>query len=241
LKSAAHVRWFDFVLVTALAVAFACTAAVVPSGSVETQEINASRAQKPPLDWSPPNVDAPVPTLEATPPCELADVLEQAGERAQELVDNLQSFTAREAIRYEQLDGSGAFMASDTAASAYAVGFERPSGGLHITEARTPAAGSGSLPRGFQDSGLPAIALIFHPYYEDDYDMRCEGFALANGEAAWVIHFEQRKDKPSRTRSFRIEKESYPAALKGRAWISAESNQVLRIETTLWRQFQRFI
>lgn len=63
--------------------------------------------------------------------------------------------------------------------------------------------------------------------------MRCEGAVETNGERMWVVHFEQRKDRRSRTRSFRTEQGSYPVKLKGRAWISAASQQVLRIEASL--------
>jgi hypothetical protein len=203
------------------------------AGATGTAEGTAGASQKPQPDRARPNVEVPLRSPALSRPCSLLEVLEKAGARSRELVDNLQSFTARDTVRYEQLGSFQVPNYGGTGIFSYAVNFEQSPGWVTVTEVRTPVAGGTPLPLEFQDSGLPAIALIFHPYYQGDYDMRCEGLAQSNGELAWVIHFEQRKDKPSRTRSFRIEEEAYPAALKGRGWISVESNQIVHIETTL--------
>src|SRR5260370_16136000 len=65
--------------------------------------------------------------------------------------------------------------------------------------------------------------------------MTCEGLARFEGELAWQIHFRQRADKPVGNRGFRlgIRAMSQAAALKGRAWISAENYQLVRLETDL--------
>ena len=49
---------------------------------------------------------------------------------------------------------------------------------------------------------------------------------------AWVVRFQQRKDKPRRTMQFHIQGGKIGAMLKGRAWIGMESGQALRLETT---------
>lgn len=191
--------------------------------------------QKTKGDWTPPDADAPIATLDAAALCDLKELLAQTGERTKEMADSLQSFTARETVRYEQLDNLGLPTMADRAQFEYAVGFEQRRDGLKVTEARSPVAagGAASLPQGFKGSGLAALALIFHPYYQDDYEMRCEGAAEENGQRLWVIHFSQRKDKRPRTRGFQTDQAAYPARLKGRAWISAELKQVVRIETGL--------
>ena len=184
-------------------------------------------------DWNPPNLEAPLPPAEGAGACPLEQVLAHAGERAQELVDNLQSFTAREAIEYARMDQYGVMNGDDRAYFEYAVGFEQLKNGLKVTEVRAPVNGGSDLPADFRDTGLPAIALVFHPLYQGDYAMQCEGAAEEQGERAWVIRFEQRKNKRSRTRAFNTDKGAYPAKLKGRAWISAESGQVMHVETGL--------
>src|SRR5208282_3185639 len=56
-----------------------------------------------------------------------------------------------------------------------------------------------------------------------------------NGKPAWQVHFRQRSDKPNRIRAYRIglSGPSYSIALKGRAWIAADSYQIDRLETDL--------
>jgi hypothetical protein len=65
--------------------------------------------------------------------------------------------------------------------------------------------------------------------------MTCEGLARWNGGLAWQVHFKQRADKPNTIKRYRIGADgpSYPVALKGRAWISADNYQIARLETDL--------
>jgi hypothetical protein len=52
---------------------------------------------------------------------------------------------------------------------------------------------------------------------------------------AWQVHFRQRSDKPNRIRAYKtgINGPSYVIALKGRAWIAADTFQIIRLETDL--------
>jgi hypothetical protein len=49
------------------------------------------------------------------------------------------------------------------------------------------------------------------------------------------VHFKQRTDKPNTIKRYRIGADgpSYPVALKGRAWISSDNYQIVRLETDL--------
>ena len=115
----------------------------------------------------------------------------------------------------------------------YVYAFERSRGGRASREYRTPAKGSHAFPASNQDTGLAALALIFLPSLQTDYEMNCEGLDKWNGQFAWVMHFQQRKDKPRRTLQFRTDAGLVGAMLKGRAWISMERGQVLHLETNL--------
>jgi hypothetical protein len=92
-----------------------------------------------------------------------------------------------------------------------------------------------NFPDGVESNGLPALVLIFHPYNVGSFEMSCEGLTRWNGGLAWQVHFRQRKDKPNRIREYRIGLmgRSYPIALKGRAWIAADTFQIRRLETDL--------
>jgi len=75
--------------------------------------------------------------------------------------------------------------------------------------------------------------LIFHPWLVSDFDLTCEGLSRSRTGFAWQIYFSQKKDKASRIRQYRMGGHVYRVALKGRAWIDANTFQVLRLETDL--------
>lgn len=187
------------------------------------------------LGWTPPDVNAPLKSLSRTPPCDLSKVLEDAGSDALELTTNLENFTAEESIEYVQLNASGFLEESDSGVFDYVFAFDRVGGVRTSREFRTPAAGTQAFPASGQDTGQVALGLIFHPDMQSDYDMTCLGLDKWNGQSAWVVQFQQRKDRPRRTLQFRGPDKMYPAMLKGRAWLSMESGQVLHLETTLMK------
>jgi hypothetical protein len=185
------------------------------------------------MDWTPPNVGAQLRSLSTDPPCSVAKVLEEAARHAVELTTNLENFTAEEKIEYEKWDHSGFPEESDASVFDYVIAFEQRGGGRASQEYRTPAKGSHAFPASGQDTGQAALALIFHPGMQVDYEMSCEGVDKWKGQFAWVIHFQQRKDRPRRTLQFRTAGGVYAAMLKGRAWISTDNGQILHLETNL--------
>jgi hypothetical protein len=56
-----------------------------------------------------------------------------------------------------------------------------------------------------------------------------------NGTLAWQVHFRQKTGKPNEIKSYQfgLSGPSYSVALKGRAWISADSYQIIRMETDI--------
>ena len=185
------------------------------------------------LAWDPPNVNVPLGSIASVPPCDVGAVLEQAAARAVELTTNLENFTAEEQIEYERLDKDGIMEERDSSAFDYVFAFEQTGGGRSSREYRTPAKGGHAFAASGQDTGQVALALIFLPALQTDYEMACEGADKWKGQAAWVIHFRQREDRPSRTMQFRVVKGTYTAALAGRAWLSMENGQILRLETNI--------
>jgi hypothetical protein len=188
-----------------------------------------------PSNWLPPEVDERVPPVEPGAVCALDDVLQKAGKRIQELVSNVDRFTATESLKHETINRWGLPSSAETRKFDYVVGVEevRP-GQLNVEEYRSSHGSAGDFPDGVATIGLPALVLIFHPYNAGFFEMTCEGLARWNGALGWQVHFRQRKDKPNTIRSYRIGSgPSYPVALKGRAWIAADSYQILRLETDL--------
>jgi len=215
--------------------------------SASSPEEKEKKAQA--LRWEPPQVDVRLLSLSATPPCSLPDVLKQAGQRAEELVSHLQKFIAHEQIRYEQTNRlgmgvSGIQQMSGAAKFDYVVDFGEKSEPLNIHEYRTRLADTDDRNlSAFLDKGLPVLALIFYPVLQSDYEMRCEGLTRWNNQPAWVVHFRQVKGKRPRTLTMETPTEVHPGSLnaaeerllslKGRAWIGADSGQVMHIETNL--------
>ena len=123
---------------------------------------------------------------------------------------------------------------SITAKFDYIVDFGKKSGPIQVHEIRTPLPGTSSeYLRATLDKGLPALALIFYPTIQSDYEMRCEGATEWNNHPAWVVYFRQMKGKRPRTVAMETATKVYPLGIKGRAWIATESGQVIHLETNL--------
>ena len=184
--------------------------------------------------WTPPDSDATVPTVVSGRACSLPKVLSGASKRAEELVAHLEQFSAVEKFESVEIRGNGQLSEPASAAFEYLVFIHslRP-GSLNVQEVREQNKVVTSLPNGLQDMGSPGIALLFLPQYQEDFELKCEGLGQWNGQATWLVHFQQRSDRPVRLRKFVTEAKEYPLSLRGRAWISAESSQVLHMETDL--------
>jgi tetratricopeptide (TPR) repeat protein len=189
-----------------------------------------------PSSWLPPDVDEKVPPVEPGAACSLDEVLKKAGERVREFVTNVDRFTATESITHETINKWGVASPPEKFKFDYLVSIEEISrGSLNVEEFRPRAYSPARFPDGVERNGLPTLVLIFHPYNAGNFEMTCEGSAHWNGGLAWQIHFRQRTDRPNTIRVYRLGQNgpSYPAALKGRAWISADSYQIVRLETDL--------
>ena len=184
--------------------------------------------------WPPPNVDDTVPAVAADVSCPLPQVLQGATERVKELVTNLQQFTATERIEHQEVDKAGNFRPPKTRSFAYLVTISeiRPRI-LNVEETRNGSTALELFPGGLATWGLSVLALIFHPYFIEEYSMTCEGLGQWQGQPAWQVHFQQRPDKPIRIRGYRVRGHWYPVKLKGRAWIAADSYQLLHLEADL--------
>lgn len=186
--------------------------------------------------WPPPEVDDDVLPVESSLTCNLEDVLQKAGQRVQEFVSNVQRFTAAESLLHESVNSSGKVSERQNKRYDYMVSIEEMQPGIlgvdeYLGSGPAPAESLG----GVTSKGLPALVLIFHPYYSGDFSMSCEGLATWKGVRVWQVHFRQREDKPNRIRSYRIGWNSppHPVALKGRAWFLEDSYQIVGLETDL--------
>lgn len=184
--------------------------------------------------WAPVDVDAQAPPIKPGVPCSLEPVLEQAGARVQQLAANLERFTATERIEHTQVTEEGKPVRRSERAFDYLVSFrELQSGEISVDEVRDGSEGLTVFFGRVATRGLPGLVLIFHPYYLDDFVMRCEGQGEWRGQTAWLVHFQQRAGRPSRLNRLRVGAQTYDINLRGRAWISAQDGNILRLEADL--------
>ncbi len=206
----------------------------VPLAVVKPERVASMRPSVEPRRWAPPAVDELRPPTVAGVPCSLREVLRGARRRASELVHHLEHFTATEHVRFAQLDEYGGSRNPLEHRWEYLVTIRQVQPGrFAVEESRNPEASPSLWPSHLMTRGLAALGLVFHPYYLDDFRMECEGLSHGAGQPAWQIRFEQRRDRPARFRAFYTNRRRWPLRLKGRAWISANSFHVLRLETNL--------
>jgi tetratricopeptide (TPR) repeat protein len=212
------------------------TEVAVSANEIESLGAMTAADALPPSSWMPPDVDEKVPSVEPGASCTLDEVLQNAGKRLQELVENVDRFTATELVTDQSVSKWGMPSSPEKAQFDYIVSMQetRP-GALTVEEYRERRAASKEFPEAVMTSGLPAMVVIFHPFYVGNYDMTCEGLTRWNGGLAWQVHFRQRKDKPNTIRSYRSgpQGQGNPVALKGRAWIAADTYQIVRLETSM--------
>jgi hypothetical protein len=171
--------------------------------------------------------------------CDLPAVLAQAGVRANEMVSNIQNFTAQERIEFRSVDRIGNQYDAGSDDFNYTAVLVRESQGYTVQESRNPVPGGRPFPIAMHDLGLTAIALMFLPEFQTNYDMTCSGAVMRNERPAWMINLRQRKDRPETTASFTAKDGVvYPAPLKGRAWIAKDSGEVVHLEIALMHPIQ---
>jgi hypothetical protein len=180
--------------------------------------------------WGPPDIDEAVPPVRAIS-CPLPTILEETSKRAEELVDNLQRFSASERIEHIEIGKSGKSRTTSQEMN-YVVQIEQNSSGYpRIEEYRSGDTDMQHPP--LADTGTAAFALIFHPSHIGNFEVRCEGATEMRGAPAWQVRFEESPDPEKAFHAMRVGGSLYLLRLKGRAWITADTYEVLRMETDL--------
>ncbi|HET7107002.1 MAG TPA: tetratricopeptide repeat protein [Candidatus Acidoferrum sp.] len=184
--------------------------------------------------WIPPNVDDAVPSADTETACPLPQILKQTGDRVVEFVTSVDHFSATETMNHSALNEFGLAVHSERRRFNYLVAIRefRP-GDYDVQEFRDGLTTADIFPEHVATVGTVALVFVFHPSYAGDFNFVCEGRTHQGGQEAWQIHFAQKPDHPPRLRSYRLSNRYFRVGLKGRAWISTESFQVLRLESDL--------
>jgi tetratricopeptide (TPR) repeat protein len=183
--------------------------------------------------WQPPSIDLNKPSVVANASCP-ADIVERTGKRVEEFVEDVSRIAAIEHLLHEQLDEMGDALTKETRTFNYVASFvESAQGSIAVDEYRQERLGLGDFPDHISSSGFATLALVFHPKMRDSFEMTCEGLGEFRGQPTWLVHFKQREDRPARMHDYRVGGVLYSLHLKGRAWITADRFQIVRIESEL--------
>jgi tetratricopeptide (TPR) repeat protein len=184
--------------------------------------------------WLPPSIDDIQPAIAPAVVCPSSQVIEESGKRVQELVQDVERFAAVEDLFHQSLDSYGVPLHTETRKYNYVASIsESPPGYLGVNEYRADKLTLLGYPDQIASTGFAALALVFHPHMRDNFDLTCEGLGDWRGQASWLVHFRQREDRPNRMHEFTVGKQSRSVGLKGRAWITADKFQIVRIEAEI--------
>jgi tetratricopeptide (TPR) repeat protein len=184
--------------------------------------------------WQPAGVDEVKLALVPDVVCPSARVVEESGRRVQELVDDVARFAAVEDLFHQALDEYGTPIRTENRKYNYVASISEPQpGSFSVDEYRSDKLAVSGSPDEIASTGFATLALVFHPDMRDNFDLVCEGQGDWHGQAAWLVHFRQRDDRPNRMHSYKVGTQYYSVKLKGRAWIATDSFQIMRIEAEM--------
>jgi tetratricopeptide (TPR) repeat protein len=188
----------------------------------------------PPMRWMPPNVDESIPAVQPGISCPLQTVLQESGKQVRAFVTDVNSISATETLEHEVIDSHGFPSKRESRTYTYVASLQQIRPGTYsIQEFRNGKTGQDIFPDHLGTFGLTSLVMIFHPAYRDEYEFSCEGLSHWQGGKAWQVHFRQRPDKPARVRGYGTDKQMLPVSLRGRAWIAADTFQIVSLETDL--------
>lgn len=184
--------------------------------------------------WLPPGIDDEKPSVAQGVNCPTDKIIAQSGARVEQFANDISKFSAIEDLVHEKVDELGHAITKENRKYNFvaAISEDKP-GYLEVEEYRSGNAQAAEFPDNIVTKGFPSLALVFHPAMRDNFEFACEGLGELEGQATWLVHFRQREDRPNRIHELKSGGMTYRVDLKGRAWISASTFQILRIESEL--------
>lgn len=185
--------------------------------------------------WAPPDVDAKEYEVAPGISCSTDQVLQRTQTRVMKQMSNFEKFLATEHIEHQEIDSNGNPSAPRTKDFNYMVFIHQTKkGSLYMEEERDGGENLSEFPTSLATRGLVGLGVfLFDPEYESGIAYRCDGLSEWRGQAAWEIHFEQRPNTEPKLVSWRNHKGVFPVPIKGRAWVSSNTYDVLHLETDL--------
>jgi tetratricopeptide (TPR) repeat protein len=184
-------------------------------------------------NWAPLDIDSEKPFIVSGVSCSLPKILNSAGKSAAQLVTDLQQFSANEKYESVEIKHDQNLEKTETQTFKYLVFIDNPRPDvINVQEMRDSGVSVADMPGQSADSDA-ALALVFHPLLQGDFQWSCEGLGEWKDKPAWIVRFEQRDDRPNRLATFQTSLSIYPLPLKGLAWVSENGGQVMHLEADL--------
>jgi Flp pilus assembly protein TadD len=185
--------------------------------------------------WAPPDVDSKEYLIAQSASCKDDELMANAQRRMKQQLANFEKFAATEQIEHIPVDARGVSGASRTKQFSYLVFVKHVNNDfIYLEEMRDGGTDLSEFPTQLATTGLVSMGVaLLDKQYQDDFEYKCEGLTQWRGKPAWQIHWIQRQDKPGRILLWRNVRGLYPIALRGRLWISANTFDLLHLETDL--------
>jgi hypothetical protein len=167
-------------------------------------------------------------TLSASPG--LNEVLVQARKSVGHFWEQFTSVTCIEKVAQEKLGKNGNREYIRKSTFDYLVLADAQEEAISVEESRLEQGKSGkakNIPL-MVANGLPMLLLVFHPYYEEDFEYRLQGEELAEGRKLVKIGFRHIPGMRSTT-ALRLRGKDYPLDLQGTAFIDLQTGTIHRI------------
>ncbi len=190
--------------------------------------------------WAPPDTDSATYDVAPNANCKTEMILDAALNRMNSDLINFEKFTATEHVERQEIDRYGWPGPISMHDFPYIV-FVHPLGktSFYVEEFRNgeddKSEFSSASASSITSVNLNSMGVnVLQPIYRPRFDYSCEGVTNVRGQAAWQIHFvEKREGKGDGVRRWQLNYETYEVPIKGRIWISSASFAVLRVETDL--------
>lgn len=187
-------------------------------------------------NWRPAEWSDEGEVLDRNVSCPIKQLLVGTGQRVREFVASMEKFTATERVEHYAVDKDGERRKEEFRKFEYvAILGHDQTGGFWFEEYRNGSTDTQQFPANIATMGLPAIVLVFHPDFQDDFEFGCDGLVHEERRDLWQLHWKQRENRPVRIESYVVNGSSFQVHLQGRAWIDAGKGQVVRLESNLAR------
>lgn len=213
----------------------------------EVREVNSSESLPLPMvpttalmpaaeqPWAPPDVDSREYIVANDAPCQVDEVLAQGMRRMKAQIGNFEKFAATERIEHQEIDRYGVPGPARTRSFSYIVFVhELKPDSLYLDEDRSAEHGDANFPTSLATTGLNGLGIgVLLRYYRNQLEFRCEGLVKVREQAAWQIHFEEKKNVKDSLRLWSKDGRIYNVPLRGKIWLSASTYDMVRVETDL--------